>query len=90
MDDTQTTPATGTDIGAGYYRGSNLTATLPAAFTNTDYQFVISGGRFHQVGPSSNAEPSSASAIGYNFRNVGSINAPEDVKILCIAIGRWY
>ena len=90
MDDTQTNPATGTDIGAGYYRGGNLTKTLPAAFTNTDYQFVISSGRFHQVGPSSASEPSSASQIGYNFRNVGSITAPENVKVFVIAIGRWY
>ena len=90
LDDTQSNPTTGVDIGAGYFRGSNLTATLPAAFTNTDYQFVISSGRYHQGGPSSNGEPSSASAIGYNFRNVGSINAPENVKIFCIAIGRWY
>tara|TARA_R100000700_G_scaffold26104_1_gene32910 strand:+ start:28 stop:489 length:462 start_codon:yes stop_codon:yes gene_type:complete len=90
MDETASNPTTGIDIGAGYYRGSNLTKTLPAAFTNTDYQFVISSGRFHQVGPSSASEPASASQIGYNFRNNGSVNAPENVKIFVIAIGRWY
>ena len=90
MDETASNPTTGIDIGAGYYRGSNLTKTLPAAFTNTDYQFVISSGRFHQVGPSSASEPASASQIGYNFRNNGSVNAPENVKIFVIAIGRWH
>jgi hypothetical protein len=74
----------------GQVRSNNLTKTLPASFTDTSYQVVMTAGRLFSPSISSSSGALATGSFGYILKGWSAATSDENVEIFAIAIGRWY